>query len=150
MLRCSRTDNNENQKNDTEMEQSFMPAGYSSVSPYYSLTNANEFCEFLIKVFDAVQIARFDNEDGTIYHAEYRIYNSVIMITEAREDFIAKEAYTHVYVEDASSVFQKAIEEGSAEIIKPTVADGDTDERGMFQDKWGNVWAIATHNKEKN
>ena len=132
------------------MEQTFIPDGYSSVSPYFSVTGADQFCAFISTVFDASQIARYDDEDGTIYHAELQLSNSVIMITEAREGFEAKEVYTHVYVKDASLTYQKAIEEGATGMDEPTIAEGDTDERGMFQDKWGNTWAIATHNKKKS
>ena len=129
------------------MEDTFTPKGYSSVSPYFSATDSDEFCKFIMKVFDATQIARFDHEDGTIYHAELRLGNSVIMVTEARDDFEAREIYIHVYVKDALATYHQALPEEAIGVAEPEIAEGDTDERGMFRDKWGNVWAIATHNK---
>lgn len=129
-----------------DLNTSFKPQGYSTISPFFVTKEADNFASFIIEVFDAEQISRFVNDDGTAYHLELKIGDTVLMISEATDEFPANRALTHIYVQDASGVFDKAIKNGAAPIQEPVIAEGDTDKRGMFEDISGNIWAVATHN----
>ena len=53
----------------------------------------------------------------------------------------------HVYVEDADSVFERAIESG-AEAMRPVEDKFYGDRSGSFEDPFGHHWHVATHVEE--
>lgn len=128
------------------MSSSFKPKDYNSVSPYFIVKGARSFIDFLIQLFDAVEMRRYDNEDGSIMHAEVKIDDSIIMIADATEVYSPTSFWMHVYVSDAGEIYQKAIDLGCEGIEAPVRKDGDPDLRGTFKDKAGNFWAVGTQN----
>lgn len=64
------------------------PAGYTSVSPYLTVDGAQKLIDFLKEVFGAQELRRFD-ADGRVRHAEVRIGDSVVMLTDAMPDWPA-------------------------------------------------------------
>jgi PhnB protein len=123
----------------------YKPLGYTSVAPYFSVHGATAFVDFVKHVFNAEILGKYEHDDGSIYHMEMKIDDSIIMITEASNDFPANQSAVHVFVKDAKSVYDRALSKGATGISRPSVAEGDTDLRGMFKDAFGNTWAIATH-----
>lgn len=120
------------------------PTGYSTVSPYLVCEGAQAVVDFAVAVFDATLLRRYDNDDGSIMHAEFKIDDTVIMIGEASEDWPAFSSLLHVYVEDVDETFRKALKAGATEIEEPTEREGDPDRRGSVEDSAGNVWALAS------
>jgi uncharacterized glyoxalase superfamily protein PhnB len=52
--------------------------------------------------------------------------------------------FLYVYVEDADQTYRRALDAGARSLEEPLdLPYGDR--RGMVEDKWGNVWQIATH-----
>jgi uncharacterized glyoxalase superfamily protein PhnB len=71
------------------------------------------------------------------------IGDSMIMISDAgiRD---ATPAFLYVYVADTDETYRRAVEAGARSLEEPSnLPYGDR--RGMVEDKWGNVWQIATH-----
>nr|HMU05945.1 hypothetical protein [Saprospiraceae bacterium] len=69
------------------MNADFKPAGYNSASPYFIVDEAQKLIDFLVYVFDAKQLRRYDRNDGSIMHAELKIDDSVIMLSNATNDY---------------------------------------------------------------
>jgi len=61
------------------------PDGYHTVTPYLPVRGVERLLDFLTQTFDAQVVERHDAPDGSIRHAEVRIGDSVVMITEDSE-----------------------------------------------------------------
>lgn len=121
-----------------------IPKGYHSVTPYLTVRDAPGLIEFLAKVFDAELVERNDRPDGTIMHAEVRIGDSMLMISEACEQMGAMTSHLYLYVNDADSTYKKAVDAGSETIMKPENQFWG-DRMGGVRDPWGNLFWIGTH-----
>jgi tRNA-Thr(GGU) m(6)t(6)A37 methyltransferase TsaA len=91
--------------------------------------------EFLRAVFDGTGDVHTDRP------TEIRIGNSIVMVSAAgdRELF---PAFLYVYVDDADSVFQRALAAGAVSIEPPTNTPYG-DRRAMVRDTSGNIFQIA-------
>ncbi len=132
------------------MEKTFKPAGYNSVSPYFVVKGANRMIELLKALFNAEELRRYDNPDGTIMHVELRIDDSVIMMGDASDQFPPNIHLMHVYVPDTDETYKKALESGCTSVEEPKTRPGDPDRRGSFMDFAGNTWAIGTQQSAGN
>ena len=121
-----------------------IPAGYHTVTPYLTVRNAPGLIEFLRKVFDAQSVGRHDRPDGTIMHAEVRIGDSMLMVSEACEQMGAMPSHLYLYVPDADTTYQKAMDAGSQSIMQPENQFWG-DRMGGVRDPWGNLFWIGTH-----
>jgi uncharacterized glyoxalase superfamily protein PhnB len=121
----------------------FKPAGYSSVSPYLIVNGAGRTIDFLVRVFDAVELRRFPDATGRILHSEVRIGDSVVMIADAAEGWPPMPAHVHVYMPDVDATYKRALEAGATSVQEP-VKKGDPDRRGGVRDAGGTTWWIAT------
>ncbi len=126
------------------MSKSFKPSGYNSLSPYFVVNDAAKFMELMKKIFDAKELRRYDNTDGTIMHAELMIDDSVIMFAEGNENYPPHKLMLHVYVKDVHQTYQRALDQGCTGIEAPVNKPGDPDTRGSFTDYAGNFWAVGT------
>lgn len=124
--------------------ENFKPEGYNSVSPYLIVDEAQRMIDFLIEVFGGVSLRRFNREDGSIMHAEVKMDDSVIMISQSTSEYPQNNSILHVYVSDVDQTFEDGIRYGCREMSAPTVSEGDVDKRGMFQDFAGNLWSVST------
>jgi PhnB protein len=61
-----------------------LPEGYHSVNPYIVVDDADRLIHFLVEVFGAVEQGRALRHDGRIDHADVRIGDSLVMLSEAR------------------------------------------------------------------
>ena len=122
----------------------FKPQNYNSVSPYFVVRGAEEFIQWLEKVFAPQMLRRVDSPEGNLIHAELKIDDSVIMVGEAGEHATPNSLMVHVYVSDVNQTFQKAVATGCEVIQKPNSKKGEPDRRGGFKDFYGNQWFIAT------
>ena len=126
------------------MSTSFKPSGYNSLSPYLIVDGAQKMIDLLKEIFDAKELRRYDDPNGTIMHVEVRIDDSVIMMSDATSTYPANKFLLHVYVPDVHATFNKAIELGCEVIERPVNKEGDPDTRGSFKDFSGNVWPVGT------
>ena len=128
------------------MNKQYKPPGYNSLSPYLIVNGAQEMINLLKGIFEATELRRYNNPDGTIMHAEIRIDDSVVMIADSSSEYPPNELLLHVYVPDVHKTFYKAIELGCVPIEQPLNKQGDPDTRGSFKDFSGNIWAVGTQN----
>jgi len=126
------------------MTVTYKPENYNSVSVYIMAEHAQRVIDFLNRAFDGVNLRRFDATDGRIMHAEVRVGDTVVMISDANAAYPAFPAWLHVYVPDVDATYKKALAAGGVAVQEPTRREGDPDRRGGVQDPAGNTWWIST------
>jgi len=124
--------------------QNWKPAAYNSLSPYLVVSGAQKVIDFVQAVFGAKEVRRYDRPDGAIEHAEVRIDDSVLMLSDATEGYPAFPSMVHLYVSDVDQVFEKALAAGASEVESPRIHEGESDKRGMVMDPLGNTWVLST------
>jgi uncharacterized glyoxalase superfamily protein PhnB len=125
------------------MNRPYKPEGYPSVSAYVMVDGAQRVIDFLKKTFEATELRRYDSPDGTILHAEVRIDDTVVMLSDGGGQFPAFPIWLHVYVPDVDATYRRALEAGGVSVQEP-VQKGDPDRRGGVKDPSGNTWWIST------
>lgn len=131
-----------------------IPDGYHSVTPYLIINGAVPALEFYKKVFGAAEVLRFDGPRGTIAHAEIKIGDSIVMLSDeyAEIGFLGPQASGSpvgimLYVPDADAMFTRAVEAGAT--VKKAMQDQFYGDRsGTLVDPFGHVWTIATHKED--
>jgi len=126
------------------MNSVYKPAGYNSLSPYLIVDNCRKMIELLAAIFNATELRKYENADGSIMHVELKIDDTVIMLADSSETYPANTFLLHVYVPDVNETFKKAIRLGCEIVEEPVNKEGDPDIRGSFKDFQGNTWAIGT------
>jgi uncharacterized glyoxalase superfamily protein PhnB len=121
----------------------YKPDHYSSISPYLYVDGAAATIEFLVNAFGATEVRRFTDDKGGIVHAEVRLDDSIIMLTDAKPGWPATAAHVYVYVPDVDDAYRRALAAGATSLQEP-VQQGDADKRGGIRDAGGTTWWIAT------
>ncbi|WP_224368319.1 VOC family protein [Hyalangium versicolor] len=125
------------------MKKPYKPEGYASVSVYMMADGVQRVIDFLKKTFDAEELRRFEGPNGKIMHAEVRIDDTVVMLSEGGGQFPAFPVWLHVYVPDVDATYRRALAAGGVSVQEPVKKD-DPDKRGGVKDPAGNTWWIAT------
>ncbi|HUA16347.1 MAG TPA: VOC family protein [Verrucomicrobiae bacterium] len=123
-----------------------IPRGFRMVTPYLIAQDGPALVEFAKQAFGAEELFHAVGSAGGL-HAEVRIGDSMLMMggglpgKEFRST--ANRHALHVYVEDADSVYKKALAAGAT--IVDQIRDQEYGERSAsVQDPAGNYWYIAT------
>lgn len=118
-----------------------IPPGFSSVTAYFSVADADDFIKFLINGLGGVEVLR--HMDGTcVANAQVKINDSTVMLSEAIAEFPAMPSSHYLYVADADAAMDKAIAAGAEKIMD--VADMPyQDRQGGVKDKHGNIWWLS-------
>ena len=124
--------------------KNFKPENYNSLSPYLLVDDAQKLVDLLKVIFEAKELRRYDNDNGSIRHLELKIDDTVIMLANSLENYPANKMMFHVYVADVYKIFEVAIQNGCEIIEKPVQKSNDEDVRGGFLDFAGNSWFVAT------
>lgn len=121
-----------------------IPEGYHTVTPYLAVPEVDQLIDFIQAVFPADVTERLARPDGTVYHAEVRIGDSVLMMGEPDEDTQRTPGTLYVYVDDTDATYQRALDAGATSVMEPTdMFYGDRN--AGVRDEFGNQWWIATH-----
>jgi PhnB protein len=119
----------------------------NTVTPYLTVQGAAKLIDFLKQAFEAKEIHCMTRPDGVIGHAEVRIGDSVVMMSEACGEWKPMPAMLYLYVEDVDAVYQRALEKGATSLREP-MDQFYGDRSGGVQDPCGNHWHIATHKED--
>jgi uncharacterized glyoxalase superfamily protein PhnB len=125
------------------MQRVIFPNEYQQVMPYLVIKGAADFIKFMQDVFDAKEKMRFMQDKDLIAHAEITIGESVIMITDATDEFKPCTGGCFVFVADADRIYAKAIAAGATSLM--TIRDQPYGRSGGIMDPFGNTWWIKTH-----
>lgn len=122
-----------------------IPQGYHTITPYLVVDGAEKIVSFMKEAFGAQPVFEpMMRPDGKIMHAEYKIGDSVVMISDASERAKATSAMLHLYVPNVDAVYQKALKAGATSVMEPAdMFYGDRS--GGVKDPAGNQWHIGTH-----
>lgn len=129
-----------------------MAAGSKAVTPYIAVRDAAAAIDFYVRAFGAVETLRLvDPGDGRIGHAEVRIGEATLMLSDEYPDFGAVAPETvggspvklHLYVSDVDKVFEKAVSAGATE-LRPVKDQFFGDRSGMLLDPFGHQWFLAS------
>jgi len=123
-----------------------VPDGYGTVTPYLNLKGAGDAIEFYKKAFGAEERTRMPGPNGSIMHAEIKIGNSMVMISDAMTN-PPTQSSCHLCVDNADAWWKRATEAG-ADVVMPIADMFWGDRYGVLVDKWGNRWGIATHKED--
>lgn len=128
------------------MSSSYKPAGHPDISVYMMALDAQGVMDFAADVFGAREVMTMKRPDGGIMHAEFRIGDSVVMLSQGTDQYQAFPVWLHVYVPDVEATYRKALARGAESVMEPTMRDDpdDHDRRGAFKDPAGNTWWVAT------
>ncbi|HZA29125.1 MAG TPA: VOC family protein [Gammaproteobacteria bacterium] len=121
-----------------------IPEGYHTVTPYLTVEGAAKLIDFLKQAFEAKEILCMTRPDGIIGHAEVRIGDSIVMLSEACGEWKPMPAMLHLYVEDVDVVYRHALQAGATSLREP-IDQFYGDRSGGVRDLCGNHWWIATH-----
>jgi len=130
-----------------------VPEGFNTVSMYLIVKDAKKAIDFYQKAFGAEAGAYMPGPGGQgTMHAEIRIGNSTVMLTDENPQWKKKSPSTlggtpaslHLYVDDADKAFQRAVDAGCT-IMAPLMDAFWGDRFGMLLDPYGHQWGIATH-----
>ena len=120
-----------------------IPAGFRSLTPYVIVPGADRFIGFLKQVFGAEEIFRMTEPDGSVGHAEVRVGDSMLELSDGSEEWPPRPVAIHVYVADADASYARAMAAGARSLIAPTdMPYGDREADVM--DPFGNNWYIGT------
>ncbi|MGZ3788986.1 MAG: VOC family protein [Bacteriovorax sp.] len=128
-----------------------IPEGYHSVTPYIQVNDVAQALEFYKSAFGAEELYRLEMKPGVIVHAEFKIGNSIMMITGMTPGMKPSQPpcdYRTVsfmlYVEDVDAAATKAKTAGM-KVIKEVQNQFYGDRAGSFEDPFGHVWSIGSH-----
>ncbi len=133
-----------------------IPDGYHTATPYLYIKGAAKAIEFYKKAFGAVEtMPAMTQPDGTVGHAEIKIGNSMIMLSDEMPQMGARSAATLggcssailLYVEDADAVFKRAVDAG-ASVVEAIEDKFYGDRAGAITDPFGQRWDIHTHTED--
>ncbi len=122
-----------------------IPEGYHTATPYLVVRGADKTIEFLKKAFGAQpSFELMMSPDGKVMHADLKIGDSHIMLSEATDQHPAMQSMVHLYVPNVDAVYQRAVAAGGKSFMEPK--DQFYGDRGAgVTDHSGCSWYIATH-----
>lgn len=128
-----------------------IPDGYHSVTPYLIVDDAEAALKFYREALGAEEVVRLPM-GGKIGHAEIRIGNSMVMLSDEWPDMGALGPKTRggatssfvLYVEDADKAFDRAVKAG-AKVDKPVENQFWGDRMGSVTDPFGHKWSFGSH-----
>jgi len=129
-----------------------IPDGYNSVIPYLHIKGAAQALEFYKSAFGAKEVVRMPGPGGQVMHAELKIGDSMIMLSDEHPQMGALGPQSvggtpvtlHLYVENVDAVVQKAVAAG-ATLDQPVKDQFYGDRSGLLTDPFGHKWHVATH-----
>jgi PhnB protein len=129
-----------------------MRPGFHTITPYVVIREASRALDFYQKVLGAVPGFCERDPDGRVRHAELKIGDSMLMLTDEPEEFPymrsvqtmgGSPVQMFVYVEDVDQLAADFVANG-AKTIMP-LEDKDYGRTGGFEDPFGLIWWFARH-----
>jgi PhnB protein len=130
-----------------------IPEGSHSITPGLTCRGAAQAIDFYKKAFGATEVMRMPSPDGKIMHAELKIGDSILFLSDEFPGMSAAPSASlpssslFLYVTDVDSVFNRAVAAGArAEMPVQDMFWGDR--YGKVVDPFGHHWGIATHTED--
>lgn len=120
-----------------------VPSGYHNVNPFIFVDGVERLIDFLVEAFAGEETERMTRPNGSVGHAEVRIGDSVVMVSDATEEFPARSSAHYLFVEDVDTTYNRALSAGAGGLREPTDQFYGNREAGVV-DAFGNIWWLAT------
>lgn len=135
--------------------QPHLSPGYHSVMPGLTFKDTVKAMKFYERAFDAEEVCRIPGPNDRTMHAEIRIGDCIIMLSDEFPEMEAKspDAYggtpmlLRINTTDVDSLFARAIEAG-AEVMEPVKNRFWGQRVGFLKDPFGYRWSICTYIEE--
>ena len=132
-----------------------IPDGYHTLTPFLTIRDAAKAIEFYKAAFGAQERGVMKAPDGKVMHAELKIGDSIVMLSDEFPDFgsISPQALggsasgLHIYLDNVDAAFDRAVKAG-AQVEMPVMDQFWGDRYGRLKDPFGHKWSIATHVKD--
>lgn len=129
-----------------------IPQGYHTATPYLTIKDCSKAIDFYKKAFDAKENVRLNDKNGKIMHAEIKVGDSVLMMTEENLQVDHKGPTQYggspisivLYVKNVDEIFARAIKAGASE-VRAVKDEFYGDRMGTLKDPFGFTWSIGTH-----
>lgn len=130
-----------------------IPGHLHTVTPRLVVRNGAAAIDFYRDAFDAEELGdRFTGPNGELIHAELRIGDSVVMVTEETENGAPASSYESLdgrvtaimatYWENVDAAWQRALAAG-AEILYPLEDQFYGERGGRLRDPFGQQWMLS-------
>ncbi len=125
-----------------------IPEGYHSVTPSLTCRNAAAALDFYKRAFGAEIVCNLAEPGGKVMHAEMRIGNSTIMLSDEYPEWgavqpeIGKGCSFMIYVPDADAAFKQAVDAG-ATVLQPVADQFWGDRLGRVACPYGYRWSVS-------
>ena len=132
-----------------------VPEGYHTLTPYFTVRDAEKAIDFYKKAFGAMERGVMKGPDGKVMHAELMIGDSIVMLNDEFPEMGAlgpksrqgTSVTIHLFVTDADAAFAQAVKAGAT--VKMPLQDMFWGDRcRTVADADGNTLMIATHVSE--
>jgi PhnB protein len=133
-----------------------VPAGYHTVTAYLTVNDGARALEFYQRAFGAREIERMPGPGGKLMHAEFKVGDSMVMLSDEFPGMSSCKAPTSLggttvtmflYVPDVDAAFRRAVTAG-CKVIAPVMDMFWGDRFGKLEDPFGNQWSMATHKED--
>ncbi len=128
-----------------------IPKGFHTITPYFVVRGAADAITLYQKAFGAEVGHRDVRDDGRIRHAQIKIGDSHIMMTDGSpeyammkpiQEFGGSPMQIFLYVEDADGLFKRCLDTGMSEVLP--MADQPYGRSGGVRDPFGLIWWLTT------
>jgi PhnB protein len=127
-----------------------IPEGFHSITPYLIVNDAARAIDFYKRAFGATELMKMPGPGGKIAHAEIKIGDSVVMISDETPGNQSPQSLggscvgIMLYVNDVDVVFERAKSAGAKQDAAPANMFWG-DRHGRLTDPFGHKWSLATH-----
>ena len=126
-----------------------------TVKLYLTVSDANAAIDFYREAFGAEELFRLAEPGGKVGHAELKIGDSVVMLSDEYPDYNALSPQTvggspvkiHLDVTDVDAFAARAIAAG-ASVVRPIEDQFYGARSGHLADPFGYTWVVSTHQKD--
>jgi PhnB protein len=127
------------------------PKGLHTITPYVVFQDAAAAIDFYKRAFSAEEVSRHLDPSGRIMHAEIRIGDSMLMLTEESPAYPEMKSvqarggspvHLFLYLDDVDSFAAKAVAAGASVIME--LANKEYGRTGGLKDPFGLTWWITT------
>ncbi|KAA0249712.1 VOC family protein [Acidobacteria bacterium ACD] len=133
----------------------YRPDGYHTTTPYLVVKGGAAAIDYYVRAFGAVELFRLPGPGDTVAHAELRIGDSPLMLSDEHPDmgFVGPETLGGspvgfcVYVEDVDAAFDRAVKAGGTP-VRPVADQFYGDRSGTLKDPFGHLWTLSTHKED--
>lgn len=131
----------------------YVPSGYKTINIMLTVKNAEKALDFYNRAFGAQTTMELKGPDGVVGHAEMKIADTIVMLTEEGPNnesplgLFGTPVTIQIYTPDCEGFFEEAVKAG-AKVLLPISKQFYGDRAGLIEDPFGHRWIIATHEED--